>query len=604
MTRGKGPFRKAIEDFLQTFDFGEVMHAWLETIVSKIELDALKVYSDVVNSLDIEKQLPDYFKPSSIQARYKPKITLIGELLLMGGGIILGIILGATEPVRREFSYLSDNIIRSNRLDAGIGFQVARRTPSLLDDIVKGLRDLGYSNDIISGLDAITRPVLNPAELETLRRRENISGDDYVNEMLAQGYTFERIEQISALYNRIPDVPDLIRFAVREAFSEDIIAKYGYYEGFPEEIVQWAEKQGLNREWVLRYWAAHWNPLSPQIAFQMLQRLRPGQTNTPFTDDDLDTVLRIADYPPHYRNWLKEVSYNPLTRVDVRRMYETGDLDEDGVYNAYRDDGYNDKNARLLTNFTIKYNKQTQKGLSQSKILSAYTKGMISQSDCKDKLTNIGVSIQDAEFYISLADYDIAQDQSDIMLSLARDLFVNGVIDEGELSGRLGNLNLPAERMQALQELWAVQREAKMNFPSRSELDDFYRRDIIGETDYREYLKKNGYRYQEIDLYVQRINAIIEEDARDLAEVTQTEQDRLSLSKLSTRYQKDVADMNVKVAELKLSIANIKVAIPNLESDEDVFTAKQRILEIQATIADLNRQKSELRSDYEGARMT
>ena len=66
-------------------------------------------------------------------------------------------------------------------------------------------------------------------------------------------------------------------------------------------------------------------------------------------DADLDLLLRALDVMPFWREKLKDISYNPLTRVDVRRMHRIGVLEEEGVFNAYLDVGYNEENAQLMT---------------------------------------------------------------------------------------------------------------------------------------------------------------------------------------------------------------------------------------------------------------
>jgi len=136
--------------------------------------------------------------------------------------------------------------------------------------------------------------------------------------------------------------------AVREAFTPEIAARFGQYQDLPPDFVEWVGKKGLSKEWAERYWAAHWSLPSPQQGFEMLHR---GVIN----EGDLNMLMRALDIMPFWRDKLIQIAYRPLTRVDVRRMFALGVLDVSGVRKAYTDLGYNDYNADLMTDFTIKY---------------------------------------------------------------------------------------------------------------------------------------------------------------------------------------------------------------------------------------------------------
>jgi hypothetical protein len=136
--------------------------------------------------------------------------------------------------------------------------------------------------------------------------------------------------------------------AVREAFTPAIAARFGQYEDLPPDFVEWVGKKGLSKEWASRYWAAHWSLPSPQQGFEMLHRGVIGI-------DDVNMLMRALDIMPFWRDKLIQIAYRPLSRVDVRRMFALGVLNVSGVRRAYTDIGYNDYNADLMTQFTIKY---------------------------------------------------------------------------------------------------------------------------------------------------------------------------------------------------------------------------------------------------------
>jgi hypothetical protein len=186
--------------------------------------------------------------------------------------------------------------------------------------------------------------------------------------------------------------------AVREAFTPAIIAKFRYAEGFPSEILEYTRKIGLSDEWLKRYWYAHWQLPSPQQGYEMLHRLRPGKVSQPFTKDDMDLLLRTADYAPYFRDKMIAISYSPFTRVDVRRMYKTGDLSYQGVIDAYMDIGYDADKAKKLADFTVHYETGNDTNLideyselSREVVSSAYARGLISESEFRNALTGMDI---------------------------------------------------------------------------------------------------------------------------------------------------------------------------------------------------------------------
>ncbi|MBA7556857.1 hypothetical protein ES705_49580 [subsurface metagenome] len=109
---------------------------------------------------------------------------------------------------------------------------------------------------------------------------------------------------------------------------------------------------------------------------------------------------------PYWRDKLIQVAYTPLTRVDVRRMYNLKIIGEEQVLKAYKDIGYNDENARYMTDFTIAYYQQSEKNLTRSNIMDGYKRQYFSFNEATTMLQELGYDDVEAEFYTAKADYD------------------------------------------------------------------------------------------------------------------------------------------------------------------------------------------------------
>ena len=108
---------------------------------------------------------------------------------------------------------------------------------------------------------------------------------------------------------------------------------------------------------------------------------------------------------PWWRDKLEAISYNPLTRVDVRRVYKMGIIDREQVLRTYLDFGYNDEKAEWLTRFTEMQNTEADRDLTKAEILSAFDKSIINYVTCRTMLLDLGYSEDEVEILISVKEY-------------------------------------------------------------------------------------------------------------------------------------------------------------------------------------------------------
>lgn len=282
------------------------------------------------------------------------------------------------------------------------------------DVLAEGLK-AGIAQWKVGAMMEGLRPLPSPGQIQEAFLRGLISEDEHDALLAKHGYRGEDIKLFKALYWLIPGPADLIRMAVREAFSPEFVERFKMDEGFPEAFAHWAAKQGLSREWALNYWRAHWNLPSVQQGFEMFHRTVDREGNTVISKEELMFLLRALDIMPFWREKLLAISYLPYTRVDVRRMYRLGILDEQGVYLAYRDLGYDDEKARNLTEFTIRYYAEDEKteldeyrNITRSLVQTAYRKGVLSRAEAKERLLALNYRDEDAELILRLAEAQMA----------------------------------------------------------------------------------------------------------------------------------------------------------------------------------------------------
>jgi len=389
-------------------------------------------------------------------------------------------------PFMRLLNYFMDKKLRTSRVDPVVAWQIARRLPEMSGQALNGLQELGWTDELIQAFRVLTEPLLSEGDLLTMYLREEITPDALETELGIRGWTSERINLLKKGREIIPSPGELVQLAVREAFDDEIAEQFGYNEAFPTEAAEWAEKQGLSEDWFRKIWRSHWALPSVGQGFEMFQRLRPGTTDNPMSEDDLALLLRALDIPSFWRGRLTEIAYNPLTRVDVRRMYATGTLDADGVYQNYLDFGYSPKNAQLMTDFTIKYESGAEKDVGKAAIIKGYKKGLFSESEAVSSLQGVGYNSQAAGFYVAIATMELVEDQIDTELKFIKTLYLAGEIGESEIYDHLGPLDMPTEQVQKLVNAWAVEKRRKVRLPTETELENFYKLGMIEQSDYRQ----------------------------------------------------------------------------------------------------------------------
>lgn len=430
---------------------------------------------------------------------------------------------------------------------------------------------LGYNSQWLPALKEAIRLRASALDLGAATQRGDLGVEEFKAELMARGMTSDDTDLAEKLLHIIPGPADLIRMAVREAFSEDIISQFDLDADLPDPFVEAAQKVGIDQEWARRYWISHWVLPSIQMGYEMLHRGVIG-------DEELDLLLRTQDIAPYWRPKLKEISYTPYTRVDIRRMYGMGILGQDAVMQSYLDRGYDQERAANMTAFTIRYAQDEERTATKTDIITALKEGDISDSEALAFLEEIGYSDLYAQVYVSKAlsdmeraarleeereqralaalerdetkgdilgaysdriysrdealtglveigypdtvaevmlarvDFKKSQELARAEIATAHALFVSRAIDESGVHSRLGRLALPSEQLASLLELWTIERERRVKRPTKAELLRWYTKEIIDLATFTEEMKALGYSDLYIGWYLEELEQAMEEE--------------------------------------------------------------------------------------------
>lgn len=348
------------------------------------------------------------------------------------------------------------------------------------------LAKYGYSGEAQSILRLAARPNLPFGSLPDLLHREAITPEEVDDTLKHYGYDETQRAQLTQLFTFLPSVQDLIRFSVREVYDDAITQRFGQYEEYPERLTKEGAKVGAKEEILKQFWAAHWVLPSMNQGYEMLHR-------GVITDDDLAKLMVAQDIMPFWRKPLQAISYNPYTRVDVRRMYEAGVLDYEQMITAYKDVGYDETKAKTMADFSVINSLEKERELTRSDITSAYKRRLMDYSEALESLTMLGYNEINSEFLLARIDFDSAKKEKEMELKVIKNKFMSGIISESDLNSSLTVLALPAAEINSYVALWSMEKDAEPKPLALKELKDMFKGEIITKEEFTNELTNIGY---------------------------------------------------------------------------------------------------------------
>lgn len=356
------------------------------------------------------------------------------------------------------------------------------------------IQRFGISDDRMNMMIAAARSQLDPGTIQNLYLRGELTDAEVYARMRAVGFTDARTDEIKKTWAVIPGPQDIIRMAVREAFSEEQVTALGLDEAFPAAVSEWAAKVGLKDPWPKMFWRAHWELPSPNMGFEMLHR---GQ----ITEAELGGLLKALDYSPVWHNKLQAIAYNVVTRVDARRLFQLGIYTPEQLESKYREMGYSPGDAADLTAWTKVEYAQEDKEVSRTTVESAYRSGLLNRREAVSMIKDLGWSEEKAEWILDLADFRALSEARDQSIGTAKELYLAGLASGSEVRERLSGEQVQADYIEALIDRWDAEKLARRKLPSKTDLDKFLKAGLVVEGEYKSELERLGYSREMADRY-------------------------------------------------------------------------------------------------------
>lgn len=324
--------------------------------------------------------------------------------------ISMNSIQGAAGEYGKNLAKLAREDANNAELSANELLTLLNLEPSLQNEIIPELQKLGYDSHLLLWLLRLRLDPLNETEIRDAYLRGLIT-DIQRDEFLAKLGVVKEVADIKKqLYDVMPFPQDLVRFAVRDIYDPAVVSDFGLDQEFPEKFAEEAQKVGMSRELAQEYWKAHWSNPSVTQGFEMYQR-------DIITWEQLNVLMKALDIIPKWREYLLQMSYHTIARVDIRRMHAMGNITDDELLTRYRHAGYSPEDAKLLQEWTIDYNsngglggQESTRDLTRTMIEKSYLLGQLDKFQAIDALVELGYSRDNAEFILELKELEQSYD--------------------------------------------------------------------------------------------------------------------------------------------------------------------------------------------------
>lgn len=440
------------------------------------------------------EELPQWAKTVIANARsgqHQAELLLLVPFIMALIGILSS---GMQQAISPAVAHTFNRLLRLQLVDPYTAVTLFRR--GLIDDsdLTQLSRSGGWPDWQTALMKQLSEVTISEGDLLNAYWRGQVSAAEVRQQLRKRGYDDKYIGLWFELSERIPSPGDLISIAVREGFDDAVASKFGYDEAFPGEAAVAAEKGGMSQEWFRRLWRSHWRLPSITQGFDMFHRGILSQ-------QELELLMRAADIPSFWRNKLIQLSYNVVTRVDVRRMFALGVLTAQEVYDRYLAQGYTPDDAAKMTEWTVAEYAEEERELTKTDILKMYRDSILNETETTAYLDALGYASESIGLLLAREDLQKVADYEAEVVTNIKSGFMANIYDETDVRAELGKLDPPAGYVDDQLELWRLEKRRRLTRPTVTQLRDMWLAEVITDRELESELEGRGYSTMYIEWY-------------------------------------------------------------------------------------------------------
>lgn len=364
--------------------------------------------------------------------------------------------------------------------------EVFYRYPDSYNFVMQELLKMGVSDQRATVFMDTKLQLLPLDTLRFLYNRDFIGKGELEERLLKMRVDPNDLDLVKETLKIYPGIGDLITYAVREVFSPEIAAKLGLYEDLPSDFVEEAVKTGLEEKYARMAWAAHWNPPSLTNAFDMFHR-------KVIEREELETLLKVQDYMPNYRDKLVKIAYTTPGRVDIRRFFRDQAITYEEMVELYEFRGLDPKYAVLMADWTEDEYGEESKERTKGDVIGMYKIGLKTRQEGLDLLQGVGYPFDIADELLKRVDLEKAEKKKGSKLKLWKKGFVNDFYTESEIKVFMSSYGISIGEVSDLIDDWKIEKQTKLRLLTPQQLKEIYSKQLINKQDLITRLVSLGY---------------------------------------------------------------------------------------------------------------
>lgn len=299
----------------------------------------------------------------------------------------------------------------------------------------------------------------------------------------------------------VPPPSDLLHFIVRGIGDPNLVASFHLLDEFDTlyqgKLVDWGEANGIAKETMEAYHAAHWVVPAPGQLFTMLQRLR--EDNIPAGTDpadwttnkqDLNRALRENAYAPFWRPRLEAISYVPMGWRQINKLYTEGQMKRKEAITHLRDLGYNEQTAKEIAK---ELDLLRRDFLRRHPDIKLYMDAALNRNSAIKRLTDEGFEQIEAIETLKWADNEALDKSRFECIKGLKKRFECGEFDAQQVAKELSDLILDQDQIVRLRTTWECEQKTCGKHVAASQLCSWADNGLITPQEYLDRLKKVGY---------------------------------------------------------------------------------------------------------------
>lgn len=545
------------------YGISDTLRHAVDNVFENIERPMLDLVGPVLDDVLALPQLPGSVRNliSKVRAGTHPAPAL--GLLALLPLVLFPIVSSLFSGLFALITFVSNKTFKPNRLDFGTWWTAQKRDARHRGAMIRELEDQGWTQEQIGAAELVASRILSVGEILVAYHRQQIGHPDAVARLRALGYEDREAAILFNLGEQLPSPSDLVRFAVREAWRDDIAAAWGFDQGRPGQFDEYMKKQGFPA-WVSQAeWRAHWTLPSVSMGTEMLFRgeIRPEQFRQ---------LLTMLDIAPGWIPKVEAISRPLPGRIDRRWAYEEGIIKDKELKDLYLADGMTEFWADAMTRMIVSKSAEEAKGLTRAAVQAAYKKRRIGRPEALGMMADLGIQESIAAWYLQQADLDRSQELLDQQIDNVKARYLNNLIGDNQALEEQGALGVGGEEARVNLESWQLAKRVKVSAPSRTNLDEFFKQGVIGIDQYRDQMRLLGFADQYIGWYLGSLAFETAQVRVAEEERAQKERVRLVTERRATAYERAKAEIDQNIAEVNAAIADAQVAVVELENERDL----------------------------------